>query len=92
MKNTSKISCIEYIIFNGVRNSIRRVNIKGFGEKCIAGESLQNMLLNPKDGAESPYLSDEAREIDEGIFFYVEDKYLNSTDIALAAKVEKELA
>ncbi len=88
MKNTDKISCIEYCNFNGERYGTRRVNIKEFGERCIAGYSLKNALFT-EGGA---YVSDEAREIDEGIFFFVEDKYLSFDDKKLAAHVEKNVA
>lgn len=66
---------------------VKTVFIKGYGERLIAGESLEGALL--KDGQ---YVSSEARLVDEEIFFYVPDKFLRMlSKEALAKKVEEAL-
>ena len=87
MRNTEHISEPTNITFNGKIYSIRTVNIKGFGDENIATESLQNVLL-----VNDSYVSDEARQIDESIFFFVEDKYINLDDKKLAEYVEKNVS
>ena len=88
MVNTNKISCIETISFQDKIYRTRIVNVKGFGESRIATESLQDALLS--DGE---YVSENARIIDEDIFFYVEDKYIHCDDqTILAANVYKNVA
>lgn len=88
MVNTNKISCLETIPFQG-RDiyKTRIVNIKEFGERRIATKSLQEALLSNGE-----YVSEDAKVIDENIFFYVEDKYINLDDKALAANVYKNVA
>ena len=78
---------LETIEYNGEEYIGRRIKVKSFGERLIAGESLEKKLLDEKGN----YVSDEARQVDEGIFFYVEDKWLNGDDKQLAAKVRKEV-
>lgn len=87
MRNTEHIGELTNIAFNGKSYSIRTVNIKGFGDKNISTKSLQNVLL-----VNDSYVSDEARQIDESIFFFVEDKYINLDDKKLAEHVEKNVS
>ena len=87
MVNKNKISCLETIPFQGNIYKTRIVNVKGFGEERIATEKLQDVLLS-----EGKYVSENARIIDEAIFFYVEDKYINLDDKALAEHVYKNVA
>lgn len=87
MVNTNKISRLETIQFQGKIYKTRIVNVKGFGERRIATESLQDALLS--DGK---YVSENAKIIDENIFFYVEDKYIHFDDKALAANIYKNVA
>ena len=87
MVNTKKISRLETISFQDKIYKTRIVNVKGFGERRIATESLQDALLS--DGK---YVSENAKIMDEAIFFYVEDKYIHCDDKALAANVYKNVA
>lgn len=72
--------------FGGKLYTTRLVSIDGYGDERIAEESLQNVLL--KDGK---YVSNDARELDECIFFYAPDEYLQKSDIELAEYVESML-
>ncbi len=73
--------------FNGKLYPTRVVEIKGYGKRRIAGERLEEALFE-----NDQYVSDEAREIDSTVFFFVKDSYLGCLDDkALAKKVEKEL-
>ncbi len=92
MKNSIKISNLEKVTFNGEEYSTRIVHIKGYGDRRIAGLGLQGKLIKSEDDTEFAYTSEDAKEIDETIFFYVEDKYLNFGDDKLAAHVEANIA
>lgn len=73
--------------FNGNKYRYREVYVPGYGYKTVAGESLNEVLMND-DG---DYVSHEARLIDEDIFCFVADRYLNSlSDKALGELVVKE--
>lgn len=78
---------METIMFNGMQYKARVIKVKTFGERLIAGESLEEKLLDEKGN----YVSDEARLVDESVFFYVEDKWLNADDEQLETKVRKEI-
>ena len=69
---TATIEYRETVMFDGKAYNTRSVCIKEFGYETIASETLEEKLLN--DGA---YVSEEAQEVDEGIFFYVPDAILN---------------
>ena len=71
MKNTDQISSMEIITFEGQKYKTRYIHVKGFGDVTVATESLVHELIK-----DDKYTSSEAQAIDEGIFFYVEDKYL----------------
>ena len=76
------------IAFKGKNYPIRHVEVKGFGVEPIAPKSLQNALL--KDDA---YVSNEARIIDEEIFFFVEDSVFNRyTTNELSAYVSRNVS
>ncbi len=89
MTNTTHISNLEEIEFEFISYKIRTVHIKGCGDCTIGTESLKNALFDEKNEL---YVSTEARNIDEAIFFFVEDKYINLSDIKLANFVCKQLA
>ncbi len=78
---------LETLSFNGKDYIVRTVKVKSYGEQPIAGMSLEEELFDK----EGNYVSGEARLIDEGIFFYVEDKWLNGDDEQLSKIVEKGL-
>lgn len=78
---------METIMFDGMQYKARAIKVKTFGERLIAGESLEEKLLDEK----GDYVSDEARRVDESVFFYVEDKWLNVDDESLATKVGREV-
>ena len=84
MKNTDHISSLVDIPFNDKLFHVREVHIKGFGDRYIATVSLEKELM-PND----EYVSAAARELDEKIFFYVEDKIINFDDKKLAKYVEE---
>lgn len=86
MDNKEWISYQKIITFNGKTFGGRVVNIKGYGERLIAGLELQKELIKDDE-----YVSNVARYIDEEIFYYVEDKALNFGDKQLAEKVRKEM-
>ena len=88
MKNSKGITWVDPVTFNGETYTRRIVHVKGFGDRVIAGETLQKVLLT-EDGN---YVSEEAQAIDQNIFFYVEDKYLNFTDTQLADFVASQVA
>ena len=87
MKNKDWIIDIGTVDFNGKEYTTRIINIKSFGDRRIAGTSLENELM--KDGK---YVSETARFIDESIFLFVEDKWLSCGDNQLAKMILKNLA
>ena len=75
------------VMFNGVCYPTISLNIKGFGWNTIAQKSLQEKLL-----VDDRYVSDDARCIDEQIFYYVEDSVFNEyTSDELQKYVEKNV-
>lgn len=78
---------LETLNFNGKEYITRTIKVESYGERTIAGVSLEEELFDK----EGNYVSGEARLIDESIFFYVEDKWLNSSDEQLSKIVEKGL-
>lgn len=88
MKNSKMITWTDPVQFNGETYTRRVIHVNGFGDRIIAGTSLQEELLT-EDGS---YVSVEAQLIDEEIFFYIEDKYLNCSDMQLAKYVLKQVA
>lgn len=75
------------IVFEGKSYPVRHVEVKGFGVEPIAPISLQDALL--KNDA---YVSNEARIIDEEVFFFVEDSVFNRyTTNELSAYVSRNV-
>ena len=83
MRNTDHVSELIDMPFDGMLFPVRKVIIKGFGECYISTESFEHALM-----IDDVFVSDEAREIDDKIFFYVEDKIINFDDKKLAKYVE----
>lgn len=73
------------IKFNGKEYPTRQLNIPNFGEKLVSVESLEKSLYD----AEGFYVSDEANEVDEKIFFYVPDDVIDDDDESLAEFIEE---
>lgn len=61
------------IMFNGVWHEAKEMRIPEFGHVLISNMTVRNLLLND----DYEYSSIDAREVDEKIFFYVEDFQLN---------------
>lgn len=79
---------IESIWFGTTNYPLRIVTINGYGEQYIAPISLENKLLNKDE----EYVSDFAREVDEMIFYYIDDSLIaEASDEELKVKVEYEL-
>ncbi len=76
---------MDTITYKGKEYPIIEVEIKKYGVRQIATESLENVLLT-EDGI---YADDEARAIDESIFFFVEDEYIFKTPSEIAEIVYK---
>lgn len=83
MRNTDHISELIDMPFEGKLYPVRKINLKGFGERYISTESFENKLM-----VDGELVSDEARKIDDLIFFYVEGKAINFDDKKLAKYVE----
>lgn len=86
MRNTDHISELIDMPFDGMLFPVRKAIIKGFGERYISTESFEHALM-----VDDVFVSDEAREIDDKIFFYVEDKIINFDDKKLAKYVEENV-
>ncbi len=77
------ISGLENVEFDGRLSPLRHgIHAKGFGDVSIAGEQLENALIND----EGEYVSESARELDESIFFFAKDSWLSTLDDAVLAK------
>ena len=73
------------IEFDGKEYPTKLLNIPNFGEKLISVESLEESLHD----AEGFYVSDEARVVDEKIFFYVPDDVIDDDDESLTEFIEE---
>lgn len=73
---------MDKIIYNRIEYPIREVYIKTFGAVTISINSLNDSLMN-KDGS---YKNDEAKFIDEQIFFFVEK--INLDEISLSREIQ----
>lgn len=63
--------------YKGKEYQARLVEIPGWGERVVSVESLEKELL--PDGAR--YADEEARWVDEQIFFYVPDEEIDRGDL-----------
>lgn len=86
MRNKDNISDLFIINYLGIDYKARNINIKGFGDRTIAPITLKNALF-----INDNYKDCEAMEIDNNIFFFVDDKYINYSDIKLAEYVNNNL-
>ena len=75
-----------FINFDNKRYPIRCINIPKHGEVLISTFSLENRLI-----IDDFYVSDEAKDIDALIFYYVDDKIFNLSDAKLKRHISKEL-
>lgn len=66
---------IETITFNKKQFPFRILKFKEFGEVLISTEDLDSVIMN-----DSNYISDEARIIDEKIFYYVPNEIIERSD------------
>lgn len=87
MVNKDIISILLNCSIGGENFKIRQVHIKGYGDRKIGTESLQNTLIE-----DDKYVNDFARQVDEEIFFYVEDKAIHCSDKQLAEYVLKAMS
>ena len=62
------------------------VDVDGTCEECLISVDSLDVALMTKDGA---YVSEEARGIDEDIFFFVPDDVIDKDDDALKSFVEE---
>lgn len=74
------------IVFQGKSYPIALINMP-FGERIISTENLNGVLMN-SDGS---YVSDEARVLDESIFYFVEDESISISETELTNKILVEL-
>lgn len=75
------------ITFNGVEYKVRGVRIPSSGYVEVSTVSLEKVLMD-EDGL---FVSDEAQEIDEGLFYYLEDDQIDMPEAELEQLLEKVL-
>lgn len=75
------------IQFNNKTYPSRFIDIPEYGEVVISVYSLNEVLLNDSNN----YISEEARLIDETIFYFVEDKMINISTKELAKVILNEI-
>lgn len=76
----------EYIEFNGKMYPVRWVYVPDFGGRLIGNKTLEGDLCG--DGMWVEYANDEAKRIDEAIFFYVEDDELEMEELGAYVAAE----
>ena len=77
------------MIFDSQDYTIRVIDTPTYGTVKIADTTLSDELM---DEAYEDFVSDKAREVDEGIFFYVEPMHINLPKDELVALVEDLLS
>ena len=77
---------MEVIKFNGNEYPLVIVNLP-FGKSKISSIELNEALMNSDGG----YISDEARLIDEKIFYFVEDEVLCFRENEIITKILSEI-
>jgi len=77
---------MDKIVFQGKDYLTASVKMP-FGERKISSESLNEALMNT-DGS---YVSDDARRIDEKIFYFVEPKVLHFSETDIVNKILSEI-
>lgn len=78
---------MEVITFQNQNFRVREIQISEFGNVLISTNSLNELLLN-EDGS---YSSKEAQEIDEQIFYFVEDYEIDFDEEGLIKTIALEL-
>jgi len=73
------------ITFENRKFEIKEIKIKGIGSRIIATTDLNNILVS----IEGVYKSDEARFIDEQIYYFVEPDKFKLKGSVLSKYVEK---
>ena len=81
---------LKTITLNGNTYKARIVNLPNEGTVMIATLALSEALFKDGDSAHE-YVSDEAEEIDEEIFFYVEENELELPVNELIAIIQKSI-
>ena len=67
---------------------VRRVSIEGYGDDLrVSTESLEKAMFDEK----GQYRALSCVSLDEGIFFYVDDKDINLPDEELVKKIKESL-
>ena len=64
---------MDKITFEGIDYPVRHIELSGYGVQMISVETLEDALL--VDGCD--YVSEEAGNIDEQIYFYVPDEIMD---------------
>ena len=79
---------VDFVRYNGKTYKTRQIKLKSYGWSTIGPVSLKDEVYK-----DDMYASDEAHCIDDSIFYYVKDAFINRyTTAELVALVEKEVA
>ena len=73
------------MIFNFKDYTVRVINTPTYGIVQVADTTLSDALLD----SDMEYVNDKAREIDKGIFYYVETEHINLPETKLIEVVEE---
>ncbi len=77
---------MDKIVFQGKSYPVTYINMP-FGKRMISNEQLNDALMN-YDGS---YVSNEAKVIDEKIFYFVNDEVLGLSEIDVVDKILSEI-
>lgn len=67
---------MDFINYNDKNYPLREIKLPEFGYVTISTESLSKLLLND----DSCYTTQEAKYIDEKVFYFIEDDKINLSD------------
>lgn len=73
------------MIFNFKDYTVRVIDTPTYGIVSVADTTLNDVLLD----SDMEYVNDKAREIDKGIFYYVETEHINLPEKELVEVVEE---
>jgi len=77
-----------YLQFEGSQYKVREVDLgKGWGRCAIASMQLESTLL----GEQNRYVSEEARLVDENIFFFIPTHWFKLSDDQLRCRILMEV-
>lgn len=79
---------MDAIQFNNRHYKIRDIYIPAYGYRIVASTMLSNKLMNEEG---SNYVSDEARHVDERIFFYISPTQFGLSDKKLRKVISESL-